>query len=145
MITEFSLDDLESCVALFVQVFNGEPWRDKWTDETARVYLRELIDHRRFVGFTLWDGQTLAGAVLGHLKSHYKGDELFIDELFIHPDGQRRGHGTALMDTTEQFSREHFLVSITLLTGKEKPSFRFFEKCGYRHLPYLAFMHKRLA
>ena len=33
MIKEFSIDDFPKCNDLFVQVFNGAPWHDKWTTD----------------------------------------------------------------------------------------------------------------
>jgi ribosomal protein S18 acetylase RimI-like enzyme len=49
-----------------------------------------------------------------------------------------------LMDEVEKYADENKIASITLLTGKGKPSFGFYEKRGYRHLEYLAYMHKRI-
>ena len=144
MIKEFSIDDFPKCNDLFVQVFNGAPWHDKWTTDTANNYLRELIENNRFFGFTLWDNTVLVGTILCHAKNHYKGEEIFVDELFVSPDYQRKGHGMELMDAVDNFARENHFISVTLLTGKEKPSFHFFEKCGCKYLPYLAFMYKRI-
>ena len=144
MLKEFSVGDLEKCEDLFVQVFNGAPWHDKWTGETAHNYLQELVDNRRFLGFTLWDGDMLIGAVFCHAKSHYRGNDVVVDELFVSPEHQREGCGTLLMDAVEKFAKENSFISIAALTGKGKPSFSFFEKYGCKHLDYLAFMYKRI-
>jgi GNAT superfamily N-acetyltransferase len=138
------MDDFQKCLQLFIHVFNGEPWYDKWTDDTAFNYLQELVDNKRFLGYTLWDNGKLAGAVFAHMKSHYKGDEIFVDELFVSPDCQRSGCGMALMGAVDKFAKENFIISITLLTGLGKPSFQFFSKFGCKHLDYLAFMYKRM-
>jgi len=140
----FSQDDLQKCCELYVKVFNGSPWYDKWTNDTAHAYLRELADNNRFLGYTLWDNDVLIGAVFAHMKNHYKGEEIFIDELFISPECQRKGYGMVLMDAVEKYARENGFVSVTLLTGVNKPPFAFYEKLGYKHLSHLAFMHKRM-
>ena len=144
MIQPYMPETFEACRDLFVQVFNGAPWHDNWTRESAGARLREFVDHKRFVGFTLWEGDALVGAVFCHARTHYKGDEIVIEELFVSPDCQRNGYGTALMDAVEAYAREHVFRCVTLLTGKGYPSFAFYEKRGYRQLDWLAFMHRRV-
>ena len=144
MTKKLTIDDLQNCCKLFTNVFNNPPWNDEWTTETARTYLRELIDHKRFLGYTLWENDTLIGAVFSHMKNHYRGEEILVDELFVSPDCQRKGYGMLLMDEIEKYARENSFISVTLLTGAGKPAFMFYEKRGYKHLNYLAFMHKRM-
>lgn len=143
MIRSFSQTNLQKCCELYINVFNAPPWNDEWTNETAHTYLKELTDHKRFLGFTLWTNEQLTGAVFAHMKNHYRGDEIYIDELFISPDHQRKGHGMLLMDEVEKYAKENSFISVTLLTGVKKPAFNFYEKRGYKHLDYLAFMYKR--
>jgi GNAT superfamily N-acetyltransferase len=143
MVKKFLVDDLRKCRELFIQVFNGEPWNDNWTNETANTYLQELTGHNRFLGYTLWDGNQLIGAVFAHMK-HFKYDEIFIDELFISPVCQRKGYGIILMDAVETYAKENAIVSVTLLTGVGIPAFGFYGKLGYKHLDNMAFMYKRI-
>jgi len=142
MIKEFSVNDLQKCCDLYIRVFNSEPWNDNWTDEMAHMYLHELTEHKRFLGYTLWDDDCLIGAVFAHMK-RFKYDEIYIDEFFISPDYQRKGNGIMLMSAVEKFAKENSIVSVTLLTGVDKPAFNFYRKLGYKHLDYLAFMYKR--
>ena len=146
MIKLYSDVDFAKCCELFIDVFNGAPWNDSWTDGAARAYLGELAGHARFLGYTLWDGceGALIGAVFCHLKTHYRGDEIFVDEMYIASDYQRKGYGMALMREVERYAKENNIISITLLTGKNMPAFGFYQKFGCRHLEHLAFMHKRI-
>jgi len=144
LIREFLNSDLQKCCEVFIQVFNTFPWNDKWTDKTACEYLKELIDNKKFIGYTLWDNSILVGAIFCHMKTHYKGDEIFVDELFISTEYQRKGYGSALMESIEKYARENSLRSITLLTSLGSPAFKFYEKLSYNQLNYLAFMYKRM-
>ncbi len=144
MIKEFTADALPQCAALFMRVFNEAPWYNCWTAETAHACLRELAESKRFFGFTLWEDDTLLGAAFCHAKTYCKGDDAFVDELFVSPDSQRRGCGKALMEAVEAYAKAHALVSISLLTDKEYPSFAFFKERGFRHAGYMVFMHKRM-
>ena len=143
MIREFTIADFQKCRELYIRVFNNEPWNDDWTTESANAYLQELTEHNRFLGYTLWDENILIGAIFAH-KKRFKGDEIFIDELFISPDYQRAGYGTMLMEEVEEYANKNSFVSVTLLTSIRKPAFNFYEKLGYKHLNYLAFMYKRM-
>jgi len=144
MIKKFSSYDFQACCELFVKVFNGVPWNDKWTNETAKIYLQELVDNKRFLGYTLWKNDSLIGAVFCHMKNHYRGEEIFVDEMYISAEYQRRGYGMELMNAVEKFAKEQNFISITLLTGMDKPAFPFYQKFGCKHLEYLAFMYKRI-
>ena len=144
MIRAYASGDFGACRDLFIEVFNAPPWNNQWTEATAAVRLRDFIDQKRFLGFTLWEGEVLLGAAICRVTSYYTGDQIYVEELFVRPDCQRGGHGTALMRALEVYAREHGIVGITLLTGREYPSFGFFRKCGYERLDYLAFMFKRV-
>ena len=144
MIKKFADCDLEKCCELYIEVFNQAPWNDEWTMDSAQLYLQELIDHKRFLGYTLWENDALLGVVLAHMKNHYRGEEIVVDELFISLDCQRKGYGMMLMEEVEKYAKENSFISVTLLTGVGMSAFNFYEKRGYKHLDYLAFMHKRM-
>ena len=144
IIKQFSLNDLQKCCELYVRTFNGEPWYDQWTQKTAYTRLLEIAENKRFLGYTLWDNEELIGAVFCYLKTYYNGSEVFIEEIWVSPDHQRKGYGVMLMEEIEKYAKENGIPSVTLLTGKGKPSFSFYERCGYMQLEYLAFMHKRI-
>jgi len=78
------------------------------------------------------------------METHYKGDIIFVEELFVSMEHQRKGHGAALMGKIEEYAKENSFVSVSLLTSKGSPPFKFYEKSGYTHLDFLAYMHKRI-
>ncbi|MCL2084063.1 MAG: GNAT family N-acetyltransferase [Oscillospiraceae bacterium] len=139
MVRKYISDDFEQCCDLFIQSFNAPPWDDQWTKERVQIYLQDYIESKRFIGYTLWDNDVLAGAVFAHIRTFYTGDEVHVDELFVSPAHQRKGYGTILMDAIENLG----YTQTTLLTGRGKPSFDFYEKRGYKSIDSLAFMRKR--
>jgi hypothetical protein len=92
MIKSFSMNDLQKCCELYIRTFNGEPWYDHWTEETAYARLLELAENKRFLGYTLWDKDELLGAVFCHLKTFHNGSEIFVDELWVSSNHQRKGY-----------------------------------------------------
>jgi len=135
---------MPACRDLFIEVFNGEPWNDTWTRETAGARLREFVDCGRFFGFTLWEGEVLAGAVFCHGSTYCKGEEVFIDELFVSPAHRRKGYGKMLMKEVETHAKAQGHASITLLTNKGYPSHGFFKGQGYRESGFMVFMFKKI-
>jgi len=144
IIRAYTPESFGACRELFIEVFNGEPWHDNWTDESAGACLREIVGHQRFFGFTLWEEDTLMGAALCHGKTWCKGSEVIVDELFISPDCRHRGYGTALMEAVEGYARENGLTSIALLTDREYPAFGFYKGQGYRESKYMVWIYRRM-
>lgn len=135
---------LEVCAGLMMSAYNDEPWHNRWTMETATTYLLELVDHRRFVGFTVWKEDKLIGAAFCHEKTWWNNDELFIDEFYIAPQHQRQGYGKKLFQSIEQYIREKSLEGITLLTNARMPTTRFYQKNGLAAAEQIIFMYKKI-
>ena len=131
MIKEFLINDFQKCCESFVQTFNSPPWNDKFTIETARIYLQELLDNKRFVGFTSWEDGALAGFVFCHMRYNWRGDDITIDMMCISPDYQRKGYGSGLLDAVEKFAKENACVVILLSTSIDAPAFNFYEKLNF--------------
>jgi len=142
MVEPFSQDDLQSCVDLFIETYNCPPWYNQWTTTTARNYLTELVDSKRFVGFTLWNQGKLIGAAFCHEKTWWNSDELYIDEFFISTRFQRKGYGKTLLNSISEYAKQRHLASITLLTDNRKPAYNFYTKNGMLCINHLAFMYK---
>ena len=143
MIKEFSIFDFQKVCEVFMKTFN-DSWNDEWTIDTARIYLQELIDNRRFVGFTAWENDSLIGFAFCHMRYNWRGDDMTIDLLGISPDYQRKGYGTILINAIEEFSKENSLTGVGLSTGLNTPAFSFYEKHGYENSKDAAFMGKSI-
>ena len=112
--------------------------------EIACKYLCEITDHQRFIGYILWESDVLIGVVFCRIETHFNGDIMFVEELFISVDSQRKGYGAVLMKEVEKYASENSVVSVTLLTSRGTPPFKFYEKIGYANLDWLAFLQKSM-
>ena len=72
-IIPITLDKMEQCIELYINVFNSEPWNENWTYEVARERLTDLLHTPRFLGFLLYDNGNLIGFIAGNSKKTYKG------------------------------------------------------------------------
>lgn len=96
------------------------------------------------VGFTLWDNGGLIGAAFCHEKTWWTKDELYVDEFYISPKYQRRGNGKLLLQTIEEYIKQHSLAGFTLLTDKNMPALDFYKKNKFSHADHVVFMYKEV-
>jgi aminoglycoside 6'-N-acetyltransferase I len=144
MIREFYPDDMETCVRLLVEAYNGEPWNNHWTIETATRYLNEFVSNDNFVGFVACENEAVVGAMFAHRKTWWTNDELFVDELYVTPHLQRQGYGESLLAHAERYAKSRNLAGLTLLTNGYFPAKKFYEKHRYVQAEHVIFMYKKL-
>ncbi len=138
------IDDIETCSMMLIAAYNPPPWNNHWTEENAKRYLSEFVSNDKFIGFVIEEDEEVIGAMFAHRKVWWTNDEIFIDELFIHPDQQGRGYGKLLMDKVEELSKELGLGGVTLLTNKHHPAKLFYERNGYVMAETIVFMYKEI-
>ncbi len=137
-------NDIENCTKVFMQTYNKEPWNYQWEFEDALRYLTEYYSSPQFKGFILYDNDVFAGAMFAHTKSWWTGSQLYIDELFIAPNSQRKGYGKTLMSYAEQYALENGFGTITLMTHKFMPSMKFYDGIDYMHAQPLVILFKQV-
>ncbi len=73
-IREFLKEDMNVCTNLFLKVFSGEPWNDKWESfDSAKKYLTEFIENPLFKGFIASENGRTIGVCFGHTRSYWQG------------------------------------------------------------------------
>ncbi len=142
MIREFHPDDLETCVHLLIEAYNGEPWNNHWTIETASRYLKEFVSNDKFVGFVICESEVVVGAMFAHRKTWWTNDELYVDELYISPGFQGKGYGERLLSHAEHYAKSEGLAGLTLLTNRYFPATAFYTKHGYQQAEHIIYMYK---
>ncbi len=142
MIRAYEPRDFDACVQLLMDAYNGAPWENHWTEETASRHLKEFLSCPAFVGFTaLENGQTV-GALFAHRQTWWTQDEVYVDELFVHPLFQGKGHGKQLLQAAETHCRENGLAGVVLLTNRHMPAKAFYDRNGYVQADHVIYMYK---
>lgn len=144
IVRKYEDGDLETCIRIMLDTFNGEPWNNKWTPESAGRYLREFVGHKRFVGYVTEEYGVVVGAAFCRGKVWYAGDELFVEEFFIHPKFHGKGFGSQLLKTLEKHAADNGLSAVTLLTDKCVPAPKFYQAHGFTVADQTMFMYKDL-
>ena len=106
--------------------------------------MQDFYDHKKFVGFTAWEKEKLIGALFAHEKVWWNNSEVFIEEMFVAPEKQGKGIGTALLREVEKHIEEKGLAGITLTTNRYVPAPKFYEKNGFSECGHVMFMAKEM-
>ena len=130
-IVAWNHDLLAPAVEVFVDVFNAEPWNDRWTTGTATRRLADLQATPGFEGAALLAGGTLTAFVGGYRQRWWDdSDHFYIAEMAVRRADQRSGYGTRLLTTFLDG-----LAGVTqdyLLTASDAPAARFYHRAGFR-------------
>lgn len=131
IVTAWRPEDLAAAAELYADVFNAEPWNDRWTIETATARLRDLQNTPGFEGAVLRrDGLLLAFAA-GHRQRWYDdSDHFYLAEFAVTRGEQRRGHGTLLL--REFLGALSGVTRCYLLTEVEGDAGMFYQRSGFR-------------
>ena len=125
-------------------VYNNELWQCIWTKQTAAEYLTDFFEMKKFLGYVLEDGNAIMGGIFAHEKVWWNNSEIFVEEMFIKPEQQRKGYGSMLIGQIEKYVTEKGLAGITLSTNKYAPAPAFYRKNGFADCEHVLFMAKEM-
>ncbi|MGQ4665513.1 GNAT family N-acetyltransferase [Metabacillus halosaccharovorans] len=143
-ITLFEDKDIQACTNTFMEVFNQEPWNDKWTKETAKNYLTDFTHTPGFKGIVAYDGGEMIGFLFGTLKHWWSGDEFFINEMCVVADKQNSGIGSKMMNDLIKKLESDGVSMISLLTDRGIPAEDFYKKHGFSEIERLVFLSRSM-
>ncbi|MEK4300492.1 GNAT family N-acetyltransferase [Oceanobacillus sp. FSL W8-0428] len=132
--------DLLTCSKLFLNVFNEEPWNDKWTLEKAQQYLSDFYQTPGFLGVSAVENNEIVGFIFGVRRVWWSGDEFFINEMCVNTNQQNKGIGKALMDYLKEIIGSNEVATISLLTDRGIPAEEFYKRNGFKEIERLVFL-----
>lgn len=134
--------DIAACATILRQVYNNEQWMCRWDVSRSEAYLQDFFQAGKFLGFVCEQSDSILGALFAHQKVWWNADEVFVDEMFIAPEHQRNGLGTALLRRLEQEVRSLGLAGMTLTTNRFTPAPAFYQKNGFARADHVVYMYK---
>lgn len=143
-IREMKREDIPACADILCKVYNNELWMCRFEVDTAIAYLTDYFEAKKFVGYVICEEDHVIGALFAHEKIWWNNSEVFLDEMFVRPDSQRSGLGTALLKELETYVKEHQLAGITLSTNRYAPAPSFYKKNGFADCEHVLFMAKEI-
>ena len=136
--------DIAACADILCSVYNNELWQCRWSREVAIEYLTDFYNMQKFVGYVIEADGMICGAIFAHEKVWWNNSEVFVEEMFVQPDLQRKGYGTMLLEKVEEYIKEKGLAGMTLSTNRYAPAPKFYGKNGFVNCEHILFMCKEL-
>ncbi len=143
-IREMNFNDIDQCADILCSVYNNELWMCRWDKETAVEYLSDFFENKKFVGYVAEEDGDLIAGIFAHEKVWWNNSEVFVEEMFVNPDKQGNGIGTALLNRVEEYVKNNKLAGITLSTNKYASAPKFYEKNGFTNCEHVIFMAKEM-
>lgn len=143
-IREMKAEDIPACADILCSVYNNELWQCRWSKETAVEYLTDFYNMQKFVGYVVEDSGVILGGLFAHEKVWWNNSEVFVEEMFIKPELQRKGYGSMLLKQVENYVKEKGLAGITLSTNRYAPAPQFYKKNGFVDCEHVLYMCKEL-
>ncbi len=145
-------EDISLCSSLFIEVFNREPWNDRWTGQLATEYFEDVFHTPGFEGFLMEavsdldlepDNQSVKSAIVGFVigtrKKWWSGDIYYLYEMCVDESYQGEGIGSKLMEDAKTALVSKGFSSIVLLTERTFPAAHFYKKHGFIESPETRF------
>lgn len=134
---------LSAVADLYQRTFMGEPWNDDWSDfSQLEEYIKDVAAYFQGLNYGLLIDGKLAAVSLGSVRHWWEGTNYNIEEFCVDPALQGKGIGSHFMSMIEDEIRKQGLAGIFLQTDKDKPSYRFYMKNGYKNLELHVSLYK---
>lgn len=137
-------DDITACAEILCSVYNNDLWRCRWSSEVAIEYLTDIFNMQKFVGYVMEVDGEICGAIFAHEKVWWNNSEVYVEEIFVQPNLQRKGYGAMLLEKVEKYIKEKGLAGMTLCTNRYAPAPKFYKKNGFVDCEHILFMCKEL-
>lgn len=124
--------DLDMIADLYVKAFNGPPWHDKWTNESAIKRLGQMLGCEDSYGLVAYEAHKPVGMVLGNMEYFYDCTHFHLKELCVDPSIQGKGIGAKLMKTFMERLKEKGVDEVLLWTLRCNEMLSFYNKQGFK-------------
>ncbi|GAA0859275.1 MULTISPECIES: GNAT family N-acetyltransferase [Clostridium] len=137
---ELTLENLGEIIPFYVEAFNAPPWNDKWTEETVRKRLTQMINCEGFYGLIcIYNGEKV-GMILGNDEHYYDGLHFNIKEFCVDKKIKGKGLGKRLLKEFTARLKNKGVDNIYLLTSRTDETEGFYRSQGYKTLEHMAMM-----
>ena len=143
MIGNINQNNLDEYARLYVKVFSAPPWNEKLRHSLALQRLSFLFKMPDAIGQYIKE-DNLLGYWIGYIEPVADFRELIIKEVVVHPDFQRKGVGSKLMQSAEKYALEKNCGKVSLSTFRNTIAYDFYKYLGYDDLTKIAFMSRQL-
>ena len=136
--------DLDECSKIYLDVFSNPPWNEKWNLEIIGLRLSHFYGSKGFIGLLAESEGSVLGFVLGNTEPFYFGQVLYLREMCVQQNQQRKGIGARLYCALEPILIENKVASVYLTTRTNTPASQFYHDLGFSIEKQMGFFTKEL-
>lgn len=144
ILRKLTLADIPACADILCIVYNNDLRQCRWEQAAAMEYLSDIFNMSKFLGYVIVENGEILGALFAREKVWWNNSKVYVEELFVNPGHQGKGHGTMLMKRAKQYVLENKLAGITLATNRYTPAAGFYRKNGFSDCEHVLFLCKEM-
>ena len=133
-------ENIEIATKIFMNSFNAEPWFEKWTMETGKARLSQIMRCDGSLGLITYKDNKPCAMIVGHEESYYDGKRFLIKEFCVDSNCKGGGIGTKTLEYYMEKLKERGIVQTSLYTMRNKQILNFYEKNGFKEIEDLVMM-----
>ena len=133
-------EDLKEIAEIMMEESAKEPYNEKYTLRIAVKEVGEFFEDELYVAIE--DGKIIGFVASGVTSENDK--RVYVNELWVGSDYQKRGIGKALLGFVEKIYREKGFRKIRLTVRRDAEAFKFYKKMKYEEYKKLVYMEKKL-
>ena len=133
-------ENIEVAVNIFINSFNGEPWFEKWTMESGKARLSQIMRCEGSLGFIAYKDNLPCAIIVGHEEIYYDGVRFIIKEFCVDSNCKGGGIGSQTLNYYLNELKKKEVVHVSLYTMREKRILNFYEKNGFKEIEDLLMM-----
>ncbi len=141
---EFNINYLDEVSKLYVKSFNSPPWNDKWTEETAKKRLNQMLNCEGAYGLVCYLENEIVAMILGNHEYYYDGIHFNIKEFCVDNTKKGKGIGKKVLNEFTIRLKDKGISNIYLWTAKGDMTEGFYKKNGYDVMENLIVMGKEI-
>jgi GNAT superfamily N-acetyltransferase len=137
-------DDVQQGADIIVRVYAEAPWNEDWSVENAAARLNELATTPGCLAIGAFDGADFIGFAIAIPHTSVTGRGLYIAEIAILPQHQRKGIGTGLLERLEVWARDAGFFHVWLVSRRTGGVSAYYGRNGYEQSRTLGVYTKQL-
>lgn len=129
-----SENDINTCAEICVDAYSKEPWNEIHEYNSERQNLLNFLKLNCFLGFVLIRNDVIIGEILGLIIPTSSGSYYRIEDFCINPEYQNQGAGSKFIELIKPYLKIRDIDSIILNTVRDFPSFKFYNRNGFKEI-----------
>lgn len=128
-------DDIPNAAQILCRVYAEPPFSENWPLDRAEKRITSYFSGSNFRAYALIVETQVIGYLFGRIITGAKYNNFYVDEIFVHPNYQRKGCGSMALNALHDELNKDCIAKIELHTLREDASF--YEKNGFSRSNYV--------